>query len=190
MSKTNSALAVAKRELRAAERYHDAMAKCNSFEDVDIEWRGFLVSIEKVWKKIERAGVAINQGEFSQFQKPFKERKKSDQLLSYILHARNSDEHSVQEVTDYLNNYSAIPIGIMQRSMGRPDVFVPVNPAGRPMAQMDIKFELLDVVDRGITYRPPWGNCVSGPISPMEAAREALVFYREYMSSFEEWFTT
>lgn len=190
MGKSSTALAVAKRELRAAERHNEAMKKCDSFEDMDIEWRGFLVSIEKVWKKIERAGVAINQGKFGLLQKPFKERKKNDRLLSYILHARNSDEHSVQEVSSHLNQYTAVPIGIVHRSMGQADVFEPVNPSGRPSVQMDIKFELVDVTDRGKTYRPPWGSVVPGPISPIEAAEKALGFYREYMAAFVEKFGT
>lgn len=184
MKNLNGAFSVAKRELHSAERRFKAMTECESFEDMDIEWRGFLVSIEKVWKKIERAGVLINQGKFGQFQKPFKDQKKNDVLLSYILHARNSDEHSVQEVSSSLNQYSAIPIGFVNREMGQPDVFVPVNPAQKPSIQMDIKFELVDVVDRGKTYRPPWGNTVPGPISPVEAADRALSFYREYMSAF------
>lgn len=190
MKNSSGALGVAKRELNSAERRYKAMAKCQSFEDMDIEWRGFLVSIEKVWKKIERAGVLVNQGKFGQFQKPFKERKKNERLLSYILHARNSDEHTVQEVSSSLNNYTAIPIGFVNRKMGQPDVFVPMNPAETPSIQMDIKFELVDVTDRGKAYRPPWGTVVPGPISPEEAADRTLGFYREYMAAFVEKFGT
>ncbi|EKB1982572.1 hypothetical protein ONF77_004530 [Vibrio parahaemolyticus] len=184
MSKNSAAFSVAKRELSAAERHLKKMKECDSFEDMDIEWRGFLVSIEKVWKKIERAGVAVNQGRFSQFQKPYKLQKKHDRLLSYILHARNSDEHSVQEVSGYLSHYSFVPMGIVSRGMGKPDVFVPINPSGKPSTQMDMKFELVDVVDRGQTYSPPWGNQAPGPMSPIEAADTALNFYRNYMNAF------
>ena len=46
----------------------------------------------------------------------------------------------------------------LELGMGKPDVFVPINPSGKPSIQMDMKFELVDVVDRGQTYSPPWGN--------------------------------
>ncbi|NVN81105.1 MULTISPECIES: hypothetical protein [Vibrio] len=184
MGKLSGAFSVAKRELSAAERHFKNMKECESFDDMDIEWRGFIVSIEKVWKKIERAGVAVNRGKFGQFQKPYKAQKKQDRLLNYILHARNSDEHSVQEVTGHLSNYSCTPIGIVQRTMGKPDVFVPVNPLRKPAIKMDIKFELVDVTDRGQAYSPPWGNGVPGPMSPVEAAETALNFYRNYMNAF------
>lgn len=184
MAKLKGAFSVAKRELSAAERHLKKMKKCDDFDGMDIEWRGFLVSIEKVWKKIERAGVAINHGKFGKFQQPYKLGKKQDRLLNYILHARNSDEHSVQEVAEHLSHYSYTPVGMVQRSMSKPDVFISVNPLERPPIEMDIKFECLGVTDRGKTYFPPWGRIAPGPISPIEAAETALVFYREYMNAF------
>lgn len=184
MGKLCGAFSVAKRELSAAERHLKNMKECKSFDDMDIEWRCFIVSIEKVWKKVERAGVAVNSGKFGKFQKPYKLQKKQDRLLNYILHARNSDEHSVQEVTEHLSNYSFTPMGMVQRTVGKPDVFVPVNPSGKPAIEMDIKFELANVTDRGQTYTPPWGSRAPGPMSPVEAAEIALDFYRGYMDAF------
>lgn len=184
MGKLNAAFSVAKRELYAAERHLRNMKESKSFDDMDIEWRGFIVSIEKVWKKIERAGVSINNGRFGKFQKPYKSQKKQDKLLNYILHARNSDEHSIQEITEHLSNYSFVPVGMVQRTQGKPDIFIPVNPSSNPAIEIDIKFELTEVTDRGEKYSPPWGSKAPGPISPIEAAELALDFYKNYMEKF------
>ncbi|WP_188008821.1 hypothetical protein [Grimontia hollisae] len=182
----SGSIKVAKRELAAADRHLRSMHECDTFEDMDREWRGFLVSIEKVWKKAERYGVSVNQGRFSQFQKPYKEFKKNSHLLSYILQARNSDEHSIQEVVETKTNYSVIPLGFMERTMNEPDRFIPINPGGKPMLTMPIKFELKAIENRGEVYQPPWSeNKVTGIMSPIEAATEALHFYTEYMTKIE-----
>lgn len=188
MSNKIGAFSVARREITAAERHLTNMRSCESFEDMDIEWRGFLVSIEKVWKKVERAGVTVNRGKFGKFQKPYKDFKKNDKLLNYILHARNSDEHSVQEITEHLNSYSFVPMGYVKRTMGQPDEFLDINPQKHPSINLKIKFELSDVTDRGVNYSPPWGHRLPGPISPIEAAEIALGFYQAYMDAFTEEF--
>jgi len=190
MARGNNAFSVAKRELKAAERHLANMRECESFEEMDREWRGFLVSIEKVWKKAERGGVGINNGKFSKFQKPFKDYKKKDKLLSYILHARNSDEHSIQEVVGHLKHYSCVPISIV-RAVGQEGKIIAVNPLGPPLLEMENKFELVGVADRGVDYSPPWSkDPVVGRMSPVEAADTAIAFYRNYMAAIEREFLT
>jgi hypothetical protein len=53
-------------------------------------------------------------------------------------------------------------MGLVKRTMGKPDKFTNINPERKPSVQLKIKFELADVKDRSVNYSPPWGSTTQG----------------------------
>ncbi|MFA6011587.1 MAG: hypothetical protein WC799_16485 [Desulfobacteraceae bacterium] len=87
----------AKRELDAAERAIERMTQAMSIEELEDEWKAFLNTIEKCWIKTERVCQHV-KNKFQPWQGNYTNERKNDPLLRYIKHARNSDQHTIQEV--------------------------------------------------------------------------------------------
>jgi hypothetical protein len=88
-----------KRELTAASRALERMKSSSNFDELEDEWKSFLHSIEKVWVKAERACQHV-RNQFEPWQGRFVTERRKDPLLSYLRHARNSDQHTIQEMME------------------------------------------------------------------------------------------
>ena len=109
-----------------------------SFSEYEAAWRDFLGRIERVWTKIE---AAMSQVEgWQSVQSRVVAERRNDPLLSYVVQARNVDEHTIQDVTaDWRASLNATQIGPGQ-------VRLEWKPWDRP---------LLPVRNRGVIYAPP-----------------------------------
>ncbi len=99
----------AKRELLASEKAIERMSQAKSFEDLEDEWKIYLNSIEKCWVKVERACQHV-RNKFQPWQGTFARQRKKDPLLRYIKHARNSDQHTIQENMEEKNASSSMSV--------------------------------------------------------------------------------
>jgi len=85
-----------KRELQTAKRAIENMKNAHDFETLEDEWRIYLNAIEKFWVKSERV-CSPEHAKFQPWQGFYTKQRKKDPLLKYLKHARNSDQHSIQE---------------------------------------------------------------------------------------------
>ncbi len=93
-----SAVEQARRRLSTAKTaYHDYQSATN-FEGKKQNWTLFLTALSTIYSKLEQGskGSGKSQAWFGRR----KRERKTDDLLSYLHHARNSDEHGLEEVTE------------------------------------------------------------------------------------------
>ena len=75
----------------------ERLRKALTFGDAESAWSDLLLSGNAVYTKLEQ-GSKFSGHSNAWFGRRKKERK-DDPLLSYMLHARNSDEHSIEDIT-------------------------------------------------------------------------------------------
>jgi hypothetical protein len=139
-------------------------------------WWAFLLATNAVYTKLEQ-GSKGDGGDEAWFGQA-KELRRKDELLSYIHHARNSDEHRLESVTapKGIGGYAVEGAEVVLDSEG--NITGIKATAGVPMrVQLTPPgIRLLPVTDRSRTYNPPtthlgqtlWDN------SPLWVAKSAL----------------
>jgi len=100
-------LKAAKKELESARRALELMKTATSFELFDEEWRDFLNCLEKIWNKAER-GCQQVKNKFQPWQGKYTNLRRKDMLLRYLKHARDADNHSIQEVAEIKPGHRSI----------------------------------------------------------------------------------
>lgn len=83
------------------EKCNEAISKMESsasFEQFEAAWSDFLLAAAGVYSKLEQGakGVGSSEGWFGRK----KNVRKNDELLRYIHHARNADEHGLDQTTE------------------------------------------------------------------------------------------
>ena len=186
----------AKRELVAAERAIDRMSMATSIEDLEDEWNCYLNAIEKSWVKAERACQHIRNS-FQPWQGKFSRERKKDALLKYIKHARNSDQHSIQEGVGKKDASSSMyveggpDVTHIERLEIRDGKLVEYR-GNKPLIIENLpnRIELLRVKDRGKWYNPPKTHKQVKLLwpSPIDVAVLGLEYYRNFIKQAEEKF--
>lgn len=126
-------------ELSFADKSYRRMVEiCHGdFSDYERAWRVFLSHIERFWTKTQ-AAVHHLPG-WTKIESEVTNLRKTDELLRYLQHARNADEHSIQELAaEWDAKMVAVQDGQRIRASWQP--------WDRP---------LLPVKNRGVTYVPP-----------------------------------
>ena len=186
----------AKRELIAAEKAIERMTKSDSIEDLEDEWKNYLNAIEKCWVKTERSCQHV-RNKFQPWQGNFAKERKKDPLLKYIKHARNSDQHTIQES--------------MEKKDASSSMYVEGGPGVTHIEQLEIKngklveykgnkpliienlpnrVELLRVKDGNKTYNPPKSHKEIKLLwpAPVDVAVLGLEYYRDFVGQVEQKF--
>lgn len=144
----------------------------HTFEEYEALWREVLRRLERAWSKTQ-AAVYMRPG-WKKIESEVAHLRKADPLLRYVLHARNADEHSIQDLTkDYAWNLSAVP-----HAGG---IRITWSPWDRP---------LLPVTNRGVVYEPPrvhLGKSIKGLLQngiaePRVVAQLAFDFYADVLN--------
>ena len=107
----------------------------------------------------------------------FKRQRKNDQLLRYLEHARNADQHSIQLILD------DVPEQIV--TVGGDTVYV-----GNDIVIIAPRIELRPVEDRGESYNPPvehLGKALTEH-GPLKVADLGLRFYAGFVEQAERKF--
>lgn len=147
------------KELKAASNAYQRMTDTGvgSFHQYDRHWRDFLHSLDRFWNKLVAA--CEGQQHWPRFKSKFGHLRKKDELLLYLVQARNVSEHSISQV---VKDWSAD----LKADSVAGGIRLSWNPWDRP---------LLSVVCRGVTYNPPRRH-LGKPIS----------YYREQRAQVEE----
>jgi len=186
----------AKRELIAAEKAIERMTKSGSIEDLEDEWKNYLNAIEKCWVKTERACQHV-RNKFQPWQGNFAKERKKDPLLKYIKHARNSDQHTIQEGMENKDASSSMYVeggpGVthIERLEIKDGKLVEYK-GNKPLIIENLpnRVELLRVKDGSKTYNPPKSHKeikLHWP-APIDVAVLGLEYYRDFVSQVEQRF--
>ena len=190
------ALEFSKIELSQAQQRVDKMRIARSFEEFETAWKEFLLYLEKIWIKSERECQDF-KAKFEPWQGKFKNLRRNDPLLSYLKNARDSEQHSIEQIVERQP-------GLLRRARF-------VNPNGGFVKKMVINSgELTEyegdpllveftperaivksVTNSGRIYNPPInhrGKSLADPKDPIEIAYLGLKFYTQYLNDIEKLF--
>ena len=187
----------AHKELFAAQRAISDMRAARKFADFEESWRRFLNATEKCWTKIGNAGKSL-ASEFQPWLGQYTALRREDELLCYLRHARNADQHTIQEVVEHRpGRYEfTIPGGpgvvhIQSLRTGADGRVIEYRGSHAPtIIDEPPRLELLRVRDRGKWYAPPSKHrgVQIKDTSPLGVAETALAFYKELVESAEKRF--
>lgn len=179
-----------KAELRAAERALEAMKEAGNIPEYVEAWQALLDRLEKVWRKAERECERVRP-RFQPWQGRFKKLRRDDELLRYLHHARNADQHTIQLVTAYSQvglEISIPPGGTAEIRIDREAGKIRVGGQAQDAKELGPRFVLLPVADRGgKVYNPPTrhrGRDIRDA-DPLLVAEEGIGFYRWFIAQIE-----
>ena len=135
------------------------MKASNDFSAVERHWTAFLVSAGRVFTKLEQ-GAKTNGKSSAWFGRKINERR-TDPLLCYLWHARNADEHTLENVTKLNPGYVKVTQAHEIDPKEQQAMHAHFEKDGRPYAILGIVEgvwphpELMEVMDRGKHYMPP-----------------------------------
>lgn len=188
-------LVQSRRHLENARHAVARMRAAASFDAYEAAWRQFLQEMNKVWKKVELE--CKKNTKFNGWRAKYVVLRTTDPLLCYVLHARNSDEHTLTEITKRVPGSIAISAppetGVLHiRSLtmyaggaieydGSPAVFKVTHPS----------VQLECVFDRGIWYEVPDSHLGENlnETAPLSIAERAVTFYADYVGAAEKEFS-
>lgn len=185
-----AAITQAEARLEKAQRAFEVLQTTSDFAELESAWSDFLLACSGIYSKLEQGSKASpkSTGWFGRK----KRERKNDQLLSYVHHARNSDEHGLETVTDRkpggvgINpsdggalNITINPYGIPRRE--GEIVILNHDPQNAPrVAVIPNSIRLKKVTDErfGDSFQPPDAH-LGSPItdnSPSNVAKLALAY--------------
>lgn len=141
---------------RAWDSVH-ALSTATDDEQIQTHWAAFLSAASRMFNKL-KAGAKASPSK--QWYDTKLRQRQDDQLLCYIWHARNVDEHGLEFVTHkqpgFIREVPATPgerEAFERTRRDRPAAFT--GHAVLEITQPHVR--LLDVIDRGVRYSPPPG---------------------------------
>jgi hypothetical protein len=168
--------AAGKEYARAAE-YVSIIRTSPDFASVEKAWSTFLVTNGRVFTKLEQGSKSSSKSVAWWREKLCQRRR--DALLCYLWHARNADEHTIEEITERQDTKKTI---VQPKS--RIVTLMEQGLIGSPIAPLEaiettlVNVRLRDVMDRGMLYVTP-GEHLGIPIldaSPANVASLALAY--------------
>ncbi len=184
-----------KRELKIAKRAIENMKNAPNFETLEDEWRIYLNAIEKSWVKVERVCSPVHT-KFQPWQGFYTKQRKKDPLLKYLKHARNSDQHSIQESMNtksasrsmYIEGGDSVHIDKLSIKNGN----VTEYKGNKPLIIEDLphRIELAPITDSGKLYQPPKVHLTKKILwsAPINVAELGLNYYLNFLAKVEEHF--
>lgn len=146
----------ASRHMFAAAASLSTMKDSNDFQNIEANWTQFLGLAGKVFSKLEQ-GAKCSTSSKAWFGRVIGLRR-SDPLLRYVWHARNAEEHTLQDVVSLNPGYAqwnppteaeAEKLRLALKDEPRPYCFLGVVEGVLPHPKLQ------PVTDRGQTYLPP-----------------------------------
>lgn len=187
----------ARAELQSARIALERMRDAKDFALFEGEWRSFLNSLEKSWKKAERA-CQIIQGDFQKFQAKYHAMRKKDMLLRYLKQARDADNHSIQEVVENLPGIYTFQlpggpgIGYVERLVIGGDGRVAEYRGNRipTITESPPQINVVKIQNSGVWFNPPTSHLGTklSTLDPVELGEIGLRFYCDFLAEIEKEF--
>ncbi len=170
----------------AAEAIAEMQAATN-LERYEKAWLDCLHYLDRGWNKLEKHLAGVSQKNLSQA----RQTRKSDALLSYLMHARNVDEHTIRQVV--VKRPGSLKItggpggGTIHRAVfsGDGQVSNVVYEGALDIDFVPERMEIMGVTDRGVFYDIPTShlNVPLKSLIPHELARLALDHYKSSLNA-------
>jgi hypothetical protein len=165
-------LMAAKTEMRRADEHFKRLKVAQSIADTKDAWSDFLVYFNRFFTKLEQASKS---GKSKGWYDLIKNERKNSSCLSYLLHARNVDEHGIAAIHE--DAPGDLRIGAPGEAVSFSGVLSPRGSFGTvkgigttaTVSQRPPRVELKQVVDRGVPYDPP-----VNPASPFRDAHTPI----------------
>ena len=109
------ALAAAKDKLRLAKAKLDAMQAATHLNELADCWSDFLTEVQRVYTRLIKA---TEHGSSKGWSDQVKHARKTDELLSYVHHARNADEHGSAASPNASRRHSALATQVRMFMLG------------------------------------------------------------------------
>ncbi len=155
------AIAQARERLKKAETAVTRLKDARNFDAAESAWLDFLLAASSIYSKLEKG--AKSGGKSEAWFGRMKHERKNDELLSYIHHARNADEHGIEQITARNPGYFAIKGDVILNGGIGPGQTLRVQPINAtPEKPFSIEWQnphlkLVPVTDDrfGDTFQPP-----------------------------------
>jgi hypothetical protein len=146
-------------------------------------WSDFLSAAQRVFSKLEHGSKNSPESKVW-FGLKIHDRR-TDPLLRYIHHARNADEHGLEQISTQVPGYKLGEIESVIYDT-TPDMKLKPFPSMvlRPVEIVPSSAMLFPILDRGVLYTPPsehLGTKIANP-SPIEVAELAVAYLRNMLA--------
>lgn len=152
-----TAIRHAKARLIQAEAAAAGLMAAASFDGLESKWTDFLVAAASIFTKLEQGAKRFAPSEL--WFRQIRTLRRNDPLLRYLHHARNANEHGIQDtahrkavgaVIEFPNGKEAV------LRVDSPDViFEQQETGGAPIKRIIRYTDLVPIFDRGVKYDPP-----------------------------------
>lgn len=188
--------------IRRCNKAIDQLRDAKNIEDAEDAWWAFLVAAKGLWVQLKK-GASNNQKAMTWLGTKVKFRK-SDPLLNYLFHARDSDEHTVEFSSKGLSGglkiSSGAPILTMQRQgdvirlvgvspeegKSIEDYIDPNTGAIKGLQFFPITIRLLEATARDGTVYPSPKSHLGNTIDPNDAVQCAALALKWYEALISE----
>ncbi|WP_180396165.1 hypothetical protein [Klebsiella pneumoniae] len=186
----------ARKEIKAAKKCVANMEASQNLDDMEQLWRDCLNHIEKSFTKLLSATTPVKQ-KFSNIFSTQYQLRKTDKLLVYIKQARDSDNHSIQDISEK----KGPAIGINPKHDG--DMLhiekltfdsqgnILLSSHNAVVEFLPERINVIAVKNRGVEYNPPTSH-VGKPFltrNPVELAKSAIIFYEDWIEASSKHFS-
>ena len=177
-------------ELDRAEIQLHVMQSATNLDVYEGAWKCFLTDIETAWNLCLDA--VKGNGRAQQIVSSTNRDRKNDDLVRYLMHARNSRTHSIRPITERVLGATTV-VGGAHGGVILPGTITGGDPTATRLetsGNITVSFqparmEVIEVQDRGHSYPPPSSHQGS-PLStciPHALAAMGLIYYRSAVSS-------
>lgn len=184
------AVEAARKEYDRTAEYVSIITTSPDFLAIRSAWKAFLTSHHRVFTKLELGSKSAKKSYAWWGHKVCQRRK--DALLRYLFHARNADEHTIEEITGQHETRTMITepnpriVATMERGYGRPN-----EPILQTSEVVLKNLRLTDIFDKGDRYEVPkdhLGAPIMDPI-PATVAGLGLVYLNSMLKEASELIT-
>jgi len=167
--------------LRAARAHLTTMQGAKNFAALEDAWRAGLSALEQCWNAAEHSVKLTKTPAVAEWIKEYRDIRRTDEMVCYLHHARNSEDHSIRDSVMWIPGRISIGIAAGQRPLSLteeqrrffglgpnshayalPDMQIDGNGRisyfhGDPRAVQRVpeRLETLPVIDRGVAYPVP-----------------------------------
>jgi hypothetical protein len=185
------ALSAAKECLRRATSEVERLRQGGTFDTLKEAWSDFLSDTQRCFTKLRAAAHA---GPSKGWYDGIENVRRTDEMLSYVRHARNADEHGIEEITNTSFGSASFGVRGFARNIvmtSKADGTTEVSYESNDPVSIKIKpasIGLVAVRNRGATYVVPrthLGNALVC-ISPLQVAELTLSFLQKAVGEAEQ----
>ena len=174
---------VSKKELDWAQEAIDGMLSASNIDRYEKNWVDFLHYLDRAWNKMQKAC----SGKSQQLKSETNRLRNKDELLQYLMQARNSDEHTIKNITMRITSYVTVTGGAGGGKIVRGVINGDGNQTGLVLeGDIEVEFhpetiEVIAVTNYDATYSVPSKHLGIDikTLMPHELAAMGLNYYRE-----------